>query len=473
MHGPGLTIDYQPSLGVATPGLSALRLSFRFILLFCVILPAARVDASKWSVTPLSSIIVDTSSVAVSEMSGVTYLGPSPTAGQHRFAAVQDDGGILATVDVEFSTSGALLSAQAVDNLQLLQSLDFEGVAYTNPARNSVFISYEDTPGVREYSLASGALLQSVTIPSVFTTRRGNKGFESLARNPAGALMWTANEEALTVDGAIATASAGTIVRLLRLNVSGNTVTSSQQFAYEVEPIHTTGISSLRRSGLSDLVLLPDDTLLALERSFDASFVDPPYESRIYEIDPQGATDVSLSPYDTGLLDEIYTAINTTQGKSLLWSGQAGGGTGQNLEGLTLGPRLASGDWLLVGVVDNSDGEDPVSGNTLVSFLVSANPSADFDEDSDVDGSDFLAWQRGYGTGIGAQLAEGDADRDGDVDSADLAHWETAFSPLATPAPQAVPELTTATLALVAAISLLSRQVALTGGRQLTPLGNP
>lgn len=54
-----------------------------------------------------------------------------------------------------------------------------------------------------------------------------------------------------------------------------------------------------------------------------------------------------------------------------------------------------------------------------------ATGDADFDNDGDVDGSDFLAWQRGFGTGT--TNAEGDADGDGDVDGTDLAQWTGAY----------------------------------------------
>jgi hypothetical protein len=80
-----------------------------------------------------------------------------------------------------------------------------------------------------------------------------------------------------------------------------------------------------------------------------------------------------------------------------------------------------------MGVVDNNSGADFISQNTLVTFELSAIPSADFDEDGDVDGRDFLAWQRGTGTMIGATHSQGDADRDGDVDAADLAIWSEAY----------------------------------------------
>ncbi len=49
--------------------------------------------------------------------------------------------------------------------------------------------------------------------------------------------------------------------------------------------------------------------------------------------------------------------------------------------------------------------------------------NADFDADSDVDGSDFLTWQRGYGTSSGI----GDANNDQLTDGADLVIWEQQF----------------------------------------------
>jgi hypothetical protein len=407
---------------------------------------ASSYAASNWTISSLNSVTLNTSTMSVAELSGVSYLGPSPVLGLHRFLTVQDDGGPLITMDVEFSATGSLVSATAVDELLLSDSLDFEGVAYTNLTRDSVFISNENDPGVREYRLSDGVLEQSVTIPAVFANRRGNLGFESLARNPAGTVMWTATEAALTVDGPIPTPSAGSPVRLLELNVAGNTVSAGEQYVYEVEPIHGSSSFGSPQSGLSELLALPDGGLLALERS--VAFTSPLYLNRIFEIDFEGATDVDAAAFDGGLDGETYTSV----GKELLWSGAAGGGSGQNLEGLALGPRLANGNWVLLGVVDNGGS----GSNTIVSFELSAEASADFDEDGDVDGYDFLAWQIGFGTGPGALHAQGDADRDGDVDGDDLSQWELSVATMA--AVQAVPESATATLALVAGFFRLFRR---------------
>ncbi len=61
--------------------------------------------------------------------------------------------------------------------------------------------------------------------------------------------------------------------------------------------------------------------------------------------------------------------------------------------------------------------------------------SADFDQDSDIDGADFLTWQRGLNTSL-AMLSDGDANRDEVVDAVDLDVWQNQFgtSPLFAPA---------------------------------------
>ncbi len=53
--------------------------------------------------------------------------------------------------------------------------------------------------------------------------------------------------------------------------------------------------------------------------------------------------------------------------------------------------------------------------------------SADFDADGDVDGRDFVAWQRGFGKLINATHAEGDANGDGDVDQDDLLVYQAQY----------------------------------------------
>lgn len=60
------------------------------------------------------------------------------------------------------------------------------------------------------------------------------------------------------------------------------------------------------------------------------------------------------------------------------------------------------------------------------------DPSADFDGDGDVDGRDFLAWQRGYDK-PNAVRPDGNSDDDLDVDASDLAAWQVSYGVVPVP----------------------------------------
>ncbi len=53
--------------------------------------------------------------------------------------------------------------------------------------------------------------------------------------------------------------------------------------------------------------------------------------------------------------------------------------------------------------------------------------TGDFDTDGNVDGGEFLTWQRNFGTATGATRAQGDADGNGAVDAADLGVWQATY----------------------------------------------
>jgi hypothetical protein len=72
--------------------------------------------------------------------------------------------------------------------------------------------------------------------------------------------------------------------------------------------------------------------------------------------------------------------------------------------------------------------------------------AADFDQDGDVDGGDFLRWQRNVGRTSGATQAQGSADGDGDVDRFDLDEWQQDFG-------SAASGVTTSSAALMAGSS--------------------
>jgi hypothetical protein len=346
-----------------------------------------------------NTLTINTTAVpGMMELSGAAYRAPLGGS-SHQLYAVQDSGNQLVTLTVGLAANGALTSAAASATQTLAPGYDFEGMAL-GPA-GSVFVAEESTPAIRRYDEATGAALATLGMPPVYANNRANFAFESLTRAPDGSTYWTANEEALNPDGSLSTTSQGTTVRLQRFSYdAAGTLTLGPQYAYAVDPIHVgTSTDSRTRSGLVDLVALPDSTLLVLERSLGISgvvFGVPlyQYEDRIYRVTFAGATDISQSPLNSGLIGQSYAPVS----KTLLWKGQVGGGFGQNMEGLALGPQLAGGDWSLLGVVDNGGGSDPLSANTLAAFSLAPSVAGDFNGDGLVGSADYVVWRKGLGT---------------------------------------------------------------------------
>ncbi len=70
--------------------------------------------------------------------------------------------------------------------------------------------------------------------------------------------------------------------------------------------------------------------------------------------------------------------------------------------------------------------DDPTQRDNEVTPSV-ATPSTDFNDDTTIDGADFLAWQRGVPMVSGATRARGDSDYDFDVDRDDFNRWLSTF----------------------------------------------
>ena len=115
--------------------------------------------------------------------------------------------------------------------------------------------------------------------------------------------------------------------------------------------------------------------------------------------------------------------------------------TGSGTEFANINQKINDLQWVTLGTFDftlgthtilidaqaSSGGSVSVADAVRVTLSSAPDPTADFNEDTKVNGFDFLAWQLGLGTTSGASLADGDADFDGDVDDDDLTVWDTQF----------------------------------------------
>jgi hypothetical protein len=304
------------------------------------------------------------------ELSGIVWMGDD------RYLAVGDAHAAIHRLTIRVNPrTGAILSAQTGDAMPLrdesgsripepAMAEDREGIAL-DPGRGEVWIANEQTladksmPSIEGYRLEDGRRIALVrcdsdSVLAVFAHTRPNRDFESLARSPDDSGYWTANEDALTIDGPAATASASGIVRLQRLD---SAMRPGAQFAYRVDPwtasIRSPMLLAGREvSGLSELIALPGGRLLALERAFSGDVRGMAnLRSRLYLVDPTGATNVSREPLRSGLAGKSFVPAR----KALLWQ-ENWGLTNSNFEGMTLGPTLEDGSRLLVLIADNNAG---------------------------------------------------------------------------------------------------------------------
>lgn len=300
-------------------------------------------------------------------LSGITRIG-----GDH-YLAVGDRSACIHSLTIEVNPETGKVDSAAIDSQTRLRDQsgaildgpndgsDREGIAF-DAASNTVVIANEQSPpgatgpSIARYSLATGRMIRQITPSShrpleVFGTMRANRGFESLAITADGAVIWTANEEALTVDGDASTAARGTVVRIVKLD---RDLTPIAQYAYQTDAIPGGSeppqwMKGLARSGIADLLVLPEGELLVLERAVGLSKAGlPTVRIRIYLADETSATDVSRGEFAHGLAGRSYRGIE----KSLLIDLELGP-TNSNYEGITLGPKLANGDRALLLIVDN------------------------------------------------------------------------------------------------------------------------
>lgn len=312
----------------------------------CAAVPASdvpRIVVAGASRLPAEALAADGTSAPITGISGVTWLGAD------RWAAVADTGAVLVEFSLEMAADGEPRAVRDVRAIRLGARHDYEDVA-TCPgdvARRCgadgrcLVVCEEDTPALHVVD-AAGAIVGGIPLPALLAARRPNRGPESLCLSGDGRRLWTANEEALPDDGPPPASHVGTVVRLVEVPLDAANAARGRQCAYAVDPPHACVGSGPGEvySGVVALASLADGRLLVLERS--AARCLPPFENRLYLVDPASAVNVADIAEDLADRPDAWVA------KRLAWRGSAG----CNLEGIAVGPPLAGGGTALVAVAD-------------------------------------------------------------------------------------------------------------------------
>jgi 3-phytase len=301
------------------------------------------------------------SSIAYDEAEGVFYaLSDDPSQfGPARFYTLRVDvsDGSLANGDVDFLDVTTLLGPDGVPFAPL--SLDPEGLALTKD--RTLVITSEGIanrlidPWLRLFSL-DGAQLGSLPLPDAFlpnaaATRgvRQNLGFESAATPPNGRFLWSGTEGALVQDGPAASLTERSPARLLRYNLQTGRL--DRQYVYWTDTIAEPPVppTAFAVNGLVELLPLNNEFLLSMERSFSVGAPDTGNTIKLYAVKVAGATNVDGAGSLAGSLEDLRPVE-----KTFLLDLDTLGIPLDNVEGMTLGPKLPDGRQSLLLVSDNN-----------------------------------------------------------------------------------------------------------------------
>lgn len=259
-----------------------------------------------------------------------------------------------------------LLKDEQGKNFQV-DSIDPEGLALS--PRNTIFISSEGNPTqnvepfISEFDLETGKKLLDIRLPARYLDNQQpdqpqgiqeNLAFESLSINRTGLpddpfRLFTATESALIQDESYEGEEQARI-RLLHyvINPVGNPVLVAEHlYLLESAPIEVIS------NGLTELLALQTEGyFLSLERTFGFTGAG----AKIFQVVIGNATDTS----NIFSLKGDLTSIRPLN-KQLLFDLQELGIYLDNLEGMTLGPRLPDGSKSLLLISDDNFNDEQIS----------------------------------------------------------------------------------------------------------------
>jgi len=234
-------------------------------------------------------------------------------------------------------------------------AVDPEGIALAPDG--SLFLSSEGNRRVltpphlrrlgRDGRIGDGLPVPAHYLPGDGVGVRRNAAFEALAVTPDGRTLVAGLEAALVQDGKPASPDAGSPARILLFDLEG--MRARAEYLYPVDPLPgpPREAGGFVEGGLSELVALDERRLVTLERGYAEGAGN---WARLFEVDLAGATDLtgaaSLEQLDPGAVRPV--------GKRLLLDLGTLGRPVDNLEGMTLGPRLPDGRRSLILVSDDN-----------------------------------------------------------------------------------------------------------------------
>ncbi|GAB3425201.1 esterase-like activity of phytase family protein [Flindersiella endophytica] len=194
---------------------------------------------------------------------------------------------------------------------------------------------------VRGKHLAETRQPEQFTMSAAESGPRTNGVFEGLTLTTDGRQLVTSLEAPLYQDGPVPTATTGGHSRLTFYDKwTGRPV---RQLAYEISPTPVAGEGG--GNGISEILASDRDHYLVVERSFVPSVGNT---IRVYEVDVRGATNVLGKD---SLADGSYEPVRK---RLVLDLATLGVDKIDNIEGVSWGPRLRTGERTLVFVSDDN-----------------------------------------------------------------------------------------------------------------------